>query len=275
MYMRAGQSSRMRPVEFLDLNFARRGNGSVPAGSFAQICFSAAQFRDTFQSDAKRLGHGRNDLRKVRRQRIGVDGGDEHRLGAFPRNRGFAEWTRAEGRPEAGFDQQRLDGGRLQLRGRLAGKRGELREFAGGRIAGLFAFGQIDDDRQQRALLAAVNRRHFARAGGRKAHALALLVGKERLAALDNIADLHKKRRLQTRVIGGGQARARDRRGGFDALLGRAGDRQIEAFGKTMKSHGASQTGAANGGRAAIGSNGMQARICGRICFAGALRGAA
>jgi hypothetical protein len=105
MYMRAWQPRRVRAFEL------GHGNPFGIAGGYRGAFLAAeedrliGQARDNGQAGLEILGMLGDDHDRVRRQRIGVDRGDEDRARTGLRVRHIAEWARAQCGPEPGGEQ--------------------------------------------------------------------------------------------------------------------------------------------------------------------------
>src|SRR5690606_19556161 len=87
---------------------------------------------------------------------------------------------------------------------------------------------EVDHHRLQHALLAAVDRADRAGAGRGEYHARRLLVGEQDLPEPDPVACLDRHRRLHAVVVEPDDGHAAYRPPGLDALLGSAGDGQVQ-----------------------------------------------
>ncbi|MNE10942.1 hypothetical protein D3C80_1036800 [compost metagenome] len=184
------QTRRMRAGEGLGGHPGQALAGQADALGLAQEHLGqTTEHLETTLEVGRMLG---DDHRRIGSERIGVDGADEDRAGRRVDRGHLAVRTGPQGGPQAGVQQvlaylAGIEAG--QLGGRIAGE-GEL----------LVAF-EVNDHRLQDTLFATMNGAHHT--GGRrsKVHPRSLLVGKQDLAELHSITDLHLHRGLHPVII--------------------------------------------------------------------------
>ncbi|MNZ47208.1 hypothetical protein D3C78_649150 [compost metagenome] len=211
------QTCRMRTGEGFGGHPGQALAGQADALGLAQEHLGqTTEHLETILEVGRMLG---DDHRRIGGERIGVDGADEDRAGRRVDRGHLAVRTGPQGGPQAGVQQvlaylAGIEAG--QLGGRIAGE-GEL----------LVAF-EVNDHRLQDTLFATMNGAHHT--GGRrsKVHPRSLLVGKQDLAELHSITDLHLHRGLHPVIIEANERNAAHGPGGLDTLRGCAGDRQIQ-----------------------------------------------
>jgi hypothetical protein len=160
---------------------------------------------------------------------VGVDRGDEEGAGGGVGARHAREGAHADRGPQARLEQQGLDG---------VGAAALARAAVVGELDLVVGAVEVDDDRLEGPLLAAVDGDDLAGGGGGEADAGGLAVLEQELAAEDLVADLGYHLRLHADVVGAEQGDAAELGPRGDRLLRVAGDGQVEPLRDAVCCHG-------------------------------------
>ena len=239
----ADVAGRVQAVEVLDLQ-VRHARGSEPElARLAQVDLGG-QLAEHGEAALEVVFLALEHHADIGGVRVGVDGGDEDGARGAVRGRHARERAHADRGPQARLEQQRLDVVGAELVRGGAGAVGlELDLIL---VAVLLEWSvELDDERHEDPLLAAMDRHHGARRGGGEADAGGLAVLEQELAALDPIADGGGHLRLHADVVRAQQGDVADRRSGRDGLLRVASDGQVEPLRDAMCCHETGVLGAA------------------------------
>ncbi len=215
-----GRPAGWGPENRGQLDVARLPLGNIGLRCRADVNLAGGELRQQVLAQGEGVALFGDDNRGIRRQRVGVHGGDKDGGRVAVGGRHLAVGPGAQRGPLGAVHQLPANGSGVQRPGRVGAVAVKIFEFVAV---------QVDDHRLQHALGAAVDRRDHSTAGRGVANTRRFLVGEQQLATLDAVALLYFHSGLHPHIVEAHQRHGARRGRVVYHLLGSSQDWNVHA----------------------------------------------